>query len=260
MSRRCRGIRFRGALILVTAVAGLTACGGSDGVTEPPAPPSVASVEVAPAAASLEIGQTIQLSATTRGTNGSVISGRTVTWSSSEPSVARVSASGLVTGESGGNAQITATAEGVSGIASVAVTEGRVLEPSELCSASSPNAIATFEDANLEAAIRAHFETSPEDLSCSLLSSLVGVNAASLEITSLVGIQNLSNLTNLNLSFNQITDISAVSGLTSLEVLSFQKNQITDIKALSGLTSLRVLVVSFNEISDISALSRMVSR
>ena len=82
----------------------------------------VASVSVTPAPATLQVGQTVQLTATPRDSNGNALSGRVVTWSSSTPSAATVSASGLVTGVAAGSATITAASEGKSGTASVAVT------------------------------------------------------------------------------------------------------------------------------------------
>jgi uncharacterized protein YjdB len=82
----------------------------------------VASVAVSPASSSLIIGQTAQLSVTTRDSAGNVLTGRTITWASSSTTVATVSASGLVTAKAAGSATITATSEGKSGTASVTVT------------------------------------------------------------------------------------------------------------------------------------------
>jgi len=76
---------------------------------------------VSPAAASLTVGQAVQLTATLKDASGNVLTGRPVTWSSSAPSVAPVSASGLVTGLALGTAMITATSEGQSGSAAVSV-------------------------------------------------------------------------------------------------------------------------------------------
>ncbi len=79
------------------------------------------------------------------------------------------------------------------------------LEPSELCSDHPDAAIATFEDANLEAAIRAALSVgAQEPLTCGLLSGLTGLGAPSFslggDITSVVGIQNLTSLDTLRLS------------------------------------------------------------
>ena len=82
----------------------------------------VASVTVSPASVSLQTGQTAQLTATPKDANGTPLSGRVVTWSSSDTTIAKVSGSGLVTARLGGSATITATSEGQSGTATVTVT------------------------------------------------------------------------------------------------------------------------------------------
>lgn len=79
-------------------------------------PVPVASVTVTgPAISSLYAGQEIQLSAVTRDGFGTVLTGRTVTWSSSHPERASVDETGLVTGGSAGAVIITATSEGQTG-------------------------------------------------------------------------------------------------------------------------------------------------
>src|SRR6266566_6292363 len=80
-----------------------------------PAPAPVASVSVSPATVSVQVGQTVQLVATPKDANGNPLTGRTITWGSSNPAVATVTASGLVTGLVVGSATITATSEGQSG-------------------------------------------------------------------------------------------------------------------------------------------------
>src|SRR5437870_343014 len=82
---------------------------------------SVASVAVIPAAATISVGSAQQLSAAVKDANGNVLTGRTVTWTTSSTTIATVSASGLVTGVAVGSATITATSEGQSGTASVTV-------------------------------------------------------------------------------------------------------------------------------------------
>src|SRR5207302_2551351 len=82
----------------------------------------VASVDVTPATAMVQAGQTVPLTATPRDANGAALSGRAVTWSSNNTSVAMVSSSGLVSGVTPGSATITATSEGKSGTASITVT------------------------------------------------------------------------------------------------------------------------------------------
>jgi len=113
---------------LVTGVAAGTATiaatsegqSGTSDVTVTLAP--VASVAVTPSPASVQVGQTVQLTATPKDANGNPLSGRVITWASNNTAVATVSASGLVSGVTAGLASITATSEGKSGTSAVTVT------------------------------------------------------------------------------------------------------------------------------------------
>ena len=92
----------------------------------PPAPPgldtaAVASVTVSPPSASVQVGQTAQLTATPKQASGAPLGGRVVTWSTSDSTVARVSATGLVTGRAAGSATVTATSEGKTGTSAITV-------------------------------------------------------------------------------------------------------------------------------------------
>ena len=142
---------------------------------------------------------------------------------------------------------------------------GLVLQPHELCSDHSEHHIATFEDANLEAAVMGALGIgAPEDLTCGLVSELAvlaGPDGAFTDIAvgSLVGIQNLTGLTSLTLSDHSISDLSPLSGLTSLTHLDLWVNSINDISALSGLTDLTYLDLTGNSITDISALSGLTN-
>lgn len=110
-------------LLGATLAAGSAACGG--GTTEPPPGAVVASVEVTPAADTIDaLGQTQQLSAVAKDAAGATIPGKTFAWQSSAPSVVGVGASsGLVTGLANGAATITATTEGKTGQAAVTVAQ-----------------------------------------------------------------------------------------------------------------------------------------
>jgi uncharacterized protein YjdB len=99
-----------------TVTATTQGVSGSAGIVVNPKP--VASVTVAPATASLHIGQSLQLTATLRDAAGQPLS-RPVSWSSTNPAIVSVNQSGLITAISPGSAIITATSEGVSGTAAV---------------------------------------------------------------------------------------------------------------------------------------------
>src|SRR5205807_169045 len=60
------------------------------------APVPVASVIISPSSAVVQIGASIQLAATTRDSSNNVLSGRAVSWSSGNSSIASVSQTGVV--------------------------------------------------------------------------------------------------------------------------------------------------------------------
>jgi hypothetical protein len=111
---------------LVTGVAGgsATITGTSEGksgtatvVVETP----VASVVVSPDAATITLSETVSLAAATLDAAGNELTDREVSWSSSNPDVASVSGTGLVTPLADGTVTITATVEGQSGSAVITV-------------------------------------------------------------------------------------------------------------------------------------------
>jgi hypothetical protein len=110
------------ALRLAALVMGVgVAIGCSNDSSGAPAPTPVARVTVTLAMTSLATGSTTQATAVTADSLGTALTGRTVTWSSSAPTVATISSSGLVTAVAPGTASITATSEGKSGFATVTV-------------------------------------------------------------------------------------------------------------------------------------------
>ena len=98
-----------------------TACGSDEGGDLQPLPP-VATVTVTSPAAAVEVGQTVQLTSTAKSAAGATLEDRTFEWSTSAAAVASVSATGLVTGISEGQAVISAAAEGVTGSLTISVT------------------------------------------------------------------------------------------------------------------------------------------
>jgi uncharacterized protein YjdB len=125
------GIASVNSLGLVTAIsAGTTqitvVCEGQSAIAtiivSQVAPAPVATVTVSPASSSLLIGVAAQLSAVTRDANNNVLTGRVVTWSSSNSAISRVSTSGLVTAVAAGSATITATSETKTGTAATTVS------------------------------------------------------------------------------------------------------------------------------------------
>ena len=90
-------------------------------------PTPVASVTVTPNTATVAVGGTSTYTATLSDASGNVLTGRAVTWSSSDANVATVSASGIATGVATGTATITATSEGKTATASIVVATRTVV-------------------------------------------------------------------------------------------------------------------------------------
>src|SRR5690348_5444123 len=109
------------AILLAVAVACGSDSVATDPGTKPPPAASVASVDVTPQTAEVGIGHTLKLNATPRDAAGNALSGRSVSWSSSNSSVASVDNGGTVIGVAAGNATITASSEGKSATAAITV-------------------------------------------------------------------------------------------------------------------------------------------
>lgn len=99
----------------------LTGCGGGgDGGGNGPGP--VASVVVTPGNQSVAVGAQVQYSAVAKDGDGTTISGKTFTWGSSDLAVSGISNSGLAATVAEGVTTISATTDGISGQAQLAVT------------------------------------------------------------------------------------------------------------------------------------------
>ncbi len=102
---------------VITAKAGTVQATAN--VTVSPVP--VASVTLGSAPPELEIGNPFTLVATTRSAAGGTLTGRTVTWASSNQGIATVGANGIVSGVASGTVTITAMSEGKSASATFTV-------------------------------------------------------------------------------------------------------------------------------------------
>jgi alpha-tubulin suppressor-like RCC1 family protein len=90
-------------------------------VTSVPLAP-VASVSVSPSELTFVQGGSQQFTATPRDQSGNPVVGRSVSWMTSDPTVADVSSTGIVSGLGLGTTTITATSEGKSGTAVVSIS------------------------------------------------------------------------------------------------------------------------------------------
>ena len=114
------GIR---AAILASLI--LFACsGGSDAPVDPVVPvvPTVATVAIAASRLNLFEGDSVDLQATVRDGSGNILTGRAVSWSTSNASIATTNSVGRVNAIRTGTATVTATVEGKSGTAAITVS------------------------------------------------------------------------------------------------------------------------------------------
>ncbi|QDG53115.1 tandem-95 repeat protein [Persicimonas caeni] len=107
-----------GGTATISATSGTATATADITVTER----AVAAVEVSPQLDTVEEGNTTTLSATPLAIDGSALSGRTVTWSSDDATIASVDTQGVVTGQAPGYTLIRATVDAKTGLAAVQVT------------------------------------------------------------------------------------------------------------------------------------------
>lgn len=99
----------------------LAACSSKDSSSTAPAT-VVTSVQLSVASQSFRVGATMQATVTIADQNGKPISGESVSWSSSDATVATVNSTGLISAVGIGSATITAVSAGKSGSITVQVT------------------------------------------------------------------------------------------------------------------------------------------
>ena len=92
------------------------------GCEDDPEEAEITTVEVSPGSASIFKDETQQFAATVLDQDGSEMSGVSVSWASSDESVATVDAIGLAIGVGEGSSTISATANGASGSGSLTVS------------------------------------------------------------------------------------------------------------------------------------------
>ena len=113
-------IAFRGTLDSDAVFGGRSNLVAASTASVQPPTPVVTSVTVTPPSASIAVGATTALMATVKDQQGNVMTGQSMSWSSSS-AAATVSTNGVVTGVAAGSATVTAASSGVSGTASITV-------------------------------------------------------------------------------------------------------------------------------------------
>ena len=192
-----------------TSLTTATCSGGSGGGGATVVP--VSSVSVSPSSVSLQVGGSRQLSATVSPGNAT---DRTVTWSSSDVSVASVSSSGVVKALKAGSATVTAKAGGKSASASVVVkAAGSVTVPVSMVSVSGSRTVSVGSSVRLSATVSPANATNkavvwgsldPSVATVGADGTVTGVKAGSTRIVATAG--------NVSAAFD--VSVSAVSSMT----------------------------------------------
>ena len=115
-------LRWTMLVVAAGCGGGVATDAGNTHITPPPKPAVLTTLAVTLSASTLQVGQSATATATGVDQNGTAIATGTVSWSSSNPSVANVSASGTVTALSPGTTTIIGTAQGVTGQSQLTVT------------------------------------------------------------------------------------------------------------------------------------------
>ena len=89
------------------------------------------------------------------------------------------------------------------------------------------------------------------------LASLRTLEAPSLGIVHLTGLEVATGLTRLTLNDNQIRSVSPLAYLANLQTLNLSDNQIKDVSPLAGLTSLKTLDITNNPVENAGVLLRL---
>ncbi|MBU7007156.1 leucine-rich repeat domain-containing protein [Phosphitispora fastidiosa] len=115
--------------------------------------------------------------------------------------------------------------------------------------------VVSFNDSNLEAAIREMLGKPTGDITTEDMAELSVLDPVGCGIQDLTGLEYAINLRELDLSGNNIADISSLEGLTKLADLDLESNQICDISSLADLSNLWRLDLDNNQISNLTPLS-----
>ncbi|MCI7012989.1 MAG: Ig-like domain-containing protein, partial [Clostridium sp.] len=249
---------------------------------------SVTGVQIEPTSTEIETGSTMQLSVIIEPANAE---NKTVTWTSSDPSIVTVDESGKITaGSSEGRAKITVTTEdgGHTAVCKVTVikenvsptskpkqtpipTQGPVPTQSPTPASTStpkptppstprpsPDSGVQFNNQTFENAFRQKYGLTGTITNAQIL-SFTELELVDCGLTDISDVAMFKNLEKLNLKNNNISNISSLSGLTKLSVLKLTKNNISDISVLSRLTRLTNLYLERNNISNVAPLMEMSS-
>ena len=115
-------------------------------------------------------------------------------------------------------------------------------------------------DANLRKAINEALGKAPNaQITVDEMATLRELNALSMNIKNLAGLEAAVNLEGLGLNNNIISDISPLAGLIELRDIGLEENAITDLSPLAGLINVVHLHLGHNVITDLSPLEGLIN-
>ena len=175
--------------------------------------PEVSEVMLSESSITLQVNQSKTITATVEPAAAEYES---ITWSSSDPSVASVSSNGRIVAMKIGTAEITASAAGVTS------------KPCKVTVISQEENI-TIPDAAFKSYLVSKYDTNNDgEISKTEALKITYLNVSDSGISSLLGIETMENLTNLMCESNQLTSLD-VSKNTKLTYLSCSSNQLTSL-------------------------------
>ena len=115
-------------------------------------------------------------------------------------------------------------------------------------------------DVNLRKAINEALGKAPNArITADEMTTLREINALSMDIKNLAGLEAAVNLEGLGLNNNIISDISPLTGLIKLRDIGLEENAITDLSPLAGLINVEHLHLGHNVITDLSPLEGLIN-
>ncbi len=114
-----------------------------------------------------------------------------------------------------------------------------------------------FVDHNLENVVRSEIGNYHRPIYIEDVLPIESLNAESMNIKDLTGLEYFTNLRELHLSYNNISDLTPLASLAQLNNLNLGYNEITSLSPLSQLVNLQSLDLYNNHISDVTPLSNL---